>query len=316
MQSVYGHVVESLDDKYLQIVEKANAVSSETAGVPGSVLVDFFPFLKHLGYKRYTAAVRELVRQLYDRPYEFVVENMMSGSALPSFTVSLLEQLSGEGGISTEDATDIKGAASTLYGAGEVTTTSVMLSFLLAMTVYPDAQKKAQQEIQHVVGTDRLPDFEDRDSLPYLECILKELYRWSCPVPLGIPHLATEDDEYRGYHIAEGTVVTANVWAMTRNEQVYPEPEIFRPERFDAAVSGLTNPRDLVFGFGRRTCPGQQFADANVWLAISNTLAVFDVCKAHDADGREITPAQAFTCGFASHPQPFVCEIIPRPPRV
>jgi len=160
-----------------------------------------------------------------------------------------------------------------------------------------------------------MPCSEDREALPYLECVQKELYRWACPVPLGVPHLATADDEYRGYHIAQGTIVTANIWSMTRNEKVYPDPETFRPERFDkisSASDELSNPRNLVFGFGRRICPGQQFADANIWLAMANILAAFDIRKASDADGNEITPIPEFTSGFSSRPEPFLCEILPR----
>ena len=56
-------------------------------------------------------------------------------------------------------------------------TTTVLASFLLAMIRYPDIHKKAQEEVDRVVGRQRLPDLDDRLSLPYVECILKEIYR-------------------------------------------------------------------------------------------------------------------------------------------
>lgn len=59
-----------------------------------------------------------------------------------------------------------------------------MCSFMLAMTLYPEAQKKAQAEIDRVVGKNRLPTFEDRRDLPYVECLIKELLRWSIVTPL------------------------------------------------------------------------------------------------------------------------------------
>ena len=64
-----------------------------------------------------------------------------------------------------------------------------MVVFLLAMVLYPDVLKKAQEEIDSVVGRDRMPTFEDQSSLPYLDALLKETFRWRVGVPLGIIHL-------------------------------------------------------------------------------------------------------------------------------
>lgn len=56
-------------------------------------------------------------------------------------------------------------------------TLAVMESFILAMVRNPEAFKKAQDEIDRVIGSDRLPTIDDRSSLPYLECVLKEVFR-------------------------------------------------------------------------------------------------------------------------------------------
>lgn len=111
-------------------------------------------------------------------------------------------------------------------------TSSVLQTFMLAMTLSPEAQKRGQEEIDRVIGNDRLPDFEDRESLPYVDAIYKEClryglaahsiwvglpehflpFRWNQPLPLGVPHLLTEDDTYNGYFLPAGTVVAANQW--------------------------------------------------------------------------------------------------------
>ena len=98
------------------------------------------------------------------------------------------------------------------------------------MGLYPEVQKKAQAEIDAVVGTDRLPDIEDRPSLPYINALIKELMRWNLVTPLGkpfyyvvlllviltcfegFPHMATNDDEYDGYYIPKGTIIFGNGW--------------------------------------------------------------------------------------------------------
>lgn len=72
------------------------------------------------------------------------------------------------------------------------------------MAVNSEIQKKAQAEIDSIVGTKRLPDFEDRPLMPYSEAIYREVLRWKSPSPVGIPHCASEDDVYEGYFIPKG----------------------------------------------------------------------------------------------------------------
>jgi cytochrome P450 len=95
--------------------------------------------------------------------------------------------------------------------------------------MYPEVQKRAQKEIDEVVGFGRLPDFNDRPQLVYLEALIMELLRWHQPAPfglsnfpwpdstrlihhVGIAHSASEDDVYEGYFIPKGTVVIGNIW--------------------------------------------------------------------------------------------------------
>jgi Cytochrome P450 len=104
-------------------------------------------------------------------------------------------------------------------------------TLFLAMALYPEVQKKAQAEIDAVVGPNRLPDFHDRPSLPYINAVVKEFSRWNLATPLGrpfviiiiivttiltssegIPHMSTIDDEYNGFYIPKGTVIIANAW--------------------------------------------------------------------------------------------------------
>ena len=93
-------------------------------------------------------------------------------------------------------------------------TTARLQATLLALSLYPKVQKKAQAELDAVVGPNRLPDFGDRDSLVYINAIVKEALRWFTIVPLGMPHRTLEDDEFRGYFIPAGTTVYGNVWCV------------------------------------------------------------------------------------------------------
>lgn len=127
-------------------------------------------------------------------------------------------------------------------------------ALFLAMAMHPEAQKKAQEELDAVVGPVRLPEFSDRDALPYTSAILKEVMRWHVIVPMGVLHQTMSDDEPAGFFIPAGTVINTNIWsvhlplaikkrsltqyspvpnrAMSRDSEDYPGPETFRPERF------------------------------------------------------------------------------------
>ena len=89
-----------------------------------------------------------------------------------------------------------------------------MGAFFLAIALYPEVQKKAQKELDAVVGTERLPDFSDRPSLPYINAIIKELLRWHPATPLGVPHQIIADDEYSGHLLPGGATVFVNIWCV------------------------------------------------------------------------------------------------------
>lgn len=91
-----------------------------------------------------------------------------------------------------------------LSTGGSETTSAALSSFFLVMTLYPDIQRKAQEEIDQVVGHERLPTFDDRQKLPFVECILREIYRWATPSNMGVTHRLMEDDVYEGYFIPAG----------------------------------------------------------------------------------------------------------------
>jgi len=106
---------------------------------------------------------------------------------------------------------------------------------------------------------------------------------------------------------------------LLHNETAYPEPHEFKPERF--LLSGALNPEvmdptELVFGFGRRICPGRHLAEASYWTVASSLIATFDISKALDADGKEINIPLEFTHGFVRHPKPFKCSIKARSPEI
>lgn len=89
-----------------------------------------------------------------------------------------------------------------------------MQAMFVAMSLYPEVQKKAQAELDNVVGPSRLPDFDDLESLTYIRAIIKESLRWHTVTPVGIPHRMVEDDFFRGYFVPAGSAIIANAWSV------------------------------------------------------------------------------------------------------
>ena len=80
------------------------------------------------------------------------------------------------------------------------------------MTLHPEAQRKAQDELDRVIRRDRLPTFADRPNLPYVDALVKEVLRWNPVAPLGLPHVTFSDDVFEGYHIPKDSILIANIW--------------------------------------------------------------------------------------------------------
>jgi len=202
-------------------------------------------------------------------------------------------------------------ASGTALIGGYDTTTVTLLTFIYLMTIHPEVQVKLQAELDNVIGRSRLPDFSDKENLPYANAVYKELIRWHPIAPLATPHQSTAEDEYKGMRIPKGSVMIGNIWAMIRDKDIYgQDAEAFRPERF--IESKLRDPGLIVFGFGRRICPGRYLAEDSLFIAMTSIMHLFKVGKAVDGNGVEITPQERWVTGLVVHLEPYVCSIAPR----
>ncbi|KAH6971284.1 cytochrome P450 [Ilyonectria destructans] len=167
---------------------------------------------------------RWAIRNLHDKPYEAVISSNEKGQSLIHSLLSQRNTQLGNGQTPELSVEDIKGAAGAVYAAGQDTTWSTLIVFVLNMILHPEVQEKGQKAVDEVVGRDRLPTFEDRPQLRYVDYIVQETLRW-CPVsPIGVPHRSLQDDIYEGYLIPAGSFVYANARAMTHDERTYQKP--------------------------------------------------------------------------------------------
>ncbi|KAG6861527.1 hypothetical protein C0995_015260 [Termitomyces sp. Mi166 len=294
---LYGHEVKSMKDPLVNLTFETIYLFSGSV-FPGTNIINVFPPLRHL--PRWTPVLKDvhdlcaknkvMLNRMQSIPFDSVKRHMAQDTAVQSWVSELLE----------------KNAAK-----GEEVVPEAVIKALGAST-FAGAQKRAQAEIDEVIGNKRLPTFEDRASLPYCEGLFRELFRWHGPAPLGVPHSTLEDDIYNGYLIPKGSIIIMNQWAMWRDERVYDLPNEFRPERFLNADGTVNNNFPPTFGFGRRACVGKSLADASIWIALVSMLSVFRITKAKDAAGNDIDVPENYGDGIVSQPLPFVCSITPR----
>ena len=258
------------------------------------------------GWKSTARQMAAQLQQTTEQPYAFVKQQMREGNHKTSFLSQAIE--------TDADSEHLhKWSASSMYLGGADTTVSSLMTFFLAMTMFPEVQKKAQEELDRVIGN-RLPTSADKGRLPYIDAVVSETHRWHPVAPMAIPHLSTAEDTIRGYRIPKGSLVMPNIWWFTHDPAVYHDPAEFRPERFldTPTHKAEPDPRAYTFGYGRRVCPGRYVADNALFLTIAQSLAVFKIEKFVGKDGKVVEPEFKYEPGVVTHPVPYQASITPR----
>lgn len=298
----YGQEVKSASSRYTSMAREANNATTN-GGIAGSSVVDVFPLARYFlpsflcGALKHARESREIIKTIHDVPWDDNMRDIEAGIAAPSFMKSHWERWvsNAKTGIRQEATPeDLKGATAAVFIAGGNSTWGTILSMMLYLTKYPELQHRVRDEIDVVVGPQRLPTFDDRPRLRYLEHFVQEVMR-SMPLnPLVIPHRSIRDDVYNGMFIPAGTVVFANTKAMASNPETYARPDEFDPDRYERGEPYPVG----NFGFGRRKCPGNHLATASVYIFLATMLAVFELEKVVDEHGKVLEPEAALTVGL------------------
>ncbi|KAI1335380.1 cytochrome P450 [Xylariaceae sp. FL0016] len=326
-QMTYGFRSHSLDDPKVKELFVNLHEFSKTMGTATSLLLDLFPPLRHLPdcvlpARKHAKKLHTIEKSFHRNNWMDVKQKLKNGTAKPSLCVDLIEAQDAEG-FSDDQAGYIAG---NLLEAGADTTAAQLVGFVQAMLLFPEAQRRAQAEIDAVCGDDRLPGMDDEDALPYTRAFVKECNRWMPTAILGIAHSVIRDDEYLGYTIPKDSTVVLNVWAIHMDPARYKDPSTFDPSRYlhdrttslESAQSRDPSQRDhFLFGAGRRICQGMHIADRSMFLAISRLLWAFDFRAPLDgSDGSEVLPDPArLIPGMLVQPEPFPARIEARSER-
>ncbi|KIW98747.1 uncharacterized protein Z519_00410 [Cladophialophora bantiana CBS 173.52] len=321
---VYGIRTPSIEAPWTQklneIVELWARINEFGATPP----VDLFPFLKWIperflgNWLTRSKVVHDEVHSLYGGLLKAVETRRAMTGSVYCIADRILDQ-SEKSGLTNHNVMLLAGV--TLKG-GSDTTASTLASFVQAMLAFPEVQKKAQAEIDAVVGETRIPVWSDYDSMPYVAAVVKETMRWRPTAPLGFPHALSEDEWVDGKLLPKGTVVFVNVWGLHHDETKFPDSDTFDPDHYKGRIalsSEYANSADYEnrdhygFGNGRRLCPGIHLADRNLWHAISKLLWAFNFEKKIDPQTGKLvaldtTVETGYREGLTMCPYEFPCK--------
>ncbi|KAL4762922.1 cytochrome P450 [Aspergillus foveolatus] len=287
--------------------------------------VDGITFLRHIPeflapWKRRAKEIRRDQRALYFRLYNATKERMAKGIRTGCFMEKLIDDQI-KNGLDDEHTTYLGGI---LMEAGSDTTSSTLLSFLLAVLENPGALKRAQDDVDRVVGTERSPTMNDLENLPYIEACMHEILRWRPVAAGGIPHMLTQTDTYKDYNFPAGTIFFANTWAIHHDETEYSNPAIFNPDRWldgnkygtkdNNSTLDSTAQRKTSYGWGagRRICSGQKLAEASLKINIAKLVWAFDFERVKGEENVDVSVDTGYEGGFLVCPKKFPIRITPR----
>ncbi|GJW54465.1 flavonoid 3'-hydroxylase [Tanacetum coccineum] len=266
-------------------------------------LGDFIPALDRFDLQGITKKLKKLhVR--FDSFLSKIVEEHKTGHGglghtdLLSTLISFKDDADIEGGKLTD--TEIKALLLNLFTAGTDTSSSTVEWAIAELIRHPQILKQAREEIDSVVGQDRLVTELDLSQLTYLQALVKEVFRLHPSTPLSLPRISSESCEVDGYYIPKGSTLLVNVWAIARDPKMWADPLEFRPSRFlpggekpTADVKG--NDFEVIpFGAGRRICAGMSLGLRMVQLLIATLIQTFDWELANGLEPEKLNMEEAY----------------------
>ncbi|RBR24524.1 uncharacterized protein FIESC28_02720 [Fusarium coffeatum] len=282
----YGFRVPTVDDPLFHRIMETQAKATHVAANPG--LPDIFPFLRHL--PAFISPWHKAADKIFQEQKEVYLYLLELGDKSLGWNATK-QARAAAAKYSKEPVPDIDLAynlATSVQGGMETSPRALLWLFAAAVAANKDFIKRAQAELDAVIGRDRLPRFSDRSSLAYIDAIVAELMRWRPVSPGGIPRRADEQDDYQGIKIVKNATVVANAWSIGRDAAAFDptlgDLEEFVPERWldgDQMKTSLPIP---VFGQGRRSCQGKRVALDGGFANVAAMIWAFDFEMMEEVD--------------------------------
>nr|XP_043607497.1 flavonoid 3'-monooxygenase-like [Erigeron canadensis] len=297
---VFADGIEGVDpkaDEFKDMVDELMVLAGEF------YIGDYIPALDRLDFQGITKKMK-ILHARFDKFLSMIldehkIENDASRVDLLTTLISLMNgDDDGEEGKLSD--IEIKALLLNLFTAGTDPPASTVEWAMAELIRQPKILKEAREELDKVVGQDRLVTELDLNRLTFLQAIVKETLRLHPTTPLSLPRLALESCEVNGYHIPKGSTLLVNVWAIARDPKMWANPLEFRPSRFlpggekpEADVKG--NDFEIIpFGSGRRMCAGMRLGMRMVQLLIATLIQTFDWELASGLEPEKLNMEESF----------------------
>ncbi|KPJ01783.1 Cytochrome P450 18a1 [Papilio xuthus] len=203
----------------------------------------------------------------------------------------------------------IKQILSDLFSAGMETIKSSLLWMIVFMLRNPEVKRRVQEELDSVIGSDRILTVEDMPDLIYTESTILETLRMSSIVPLATTHSPTKDVNLNGYKIPAGSQVVPLINCVHMDPKLWEEPSKFNPSRFIDEAGRIKRPEFFMpFGVGRRMCLGDVLARMEMFMFFATIMHQFDI----QMEAGAAPPSLEGTVGATISPQSFRVRFMPR----
>ncbi|XP_073454688.1 cytochrome P450 2G1-like isoform X2 [Aquarana catesbeiana] len=197
-----------------------------------------------------------------------------------------------------------------LFVAATETLSISLQHTLLSLLVYPEIEDKLHEEIDRVIGRDRMVNMEDKFNMPYTQAVIHEVQRFCDIVPFNVPHMVTKDTMFRGYHIPKGTDVYTLLCIVHRDSTQFSTPYKFNPNHFlDENGQFKKNEAFMAFSVGKRSCPGEGVARMELFIFLTTILQNFKLTSQIKFSEADVAPKLK---GFLNVPIKYELSFIPR----
>ncbi|KAF2974904.1 hypothetical protein EK904_014437 [Melospiza melodia maxima] len=297
------------DPRFVRLVTMTNE-NMRLAGKPLVTMYNIFPYLGFL-----LRANKALLRNR-DEFHDFVrvtfveyLKNLDKNdqrSFIDAFLVKQQEEKSTTNGYFHNG--NLLSLVSNLFTAGvETISTTLNWGFLL-MLKYPEIQKKVQDEIEQVIGSNP-PRIEHRAQMPYTDAVIHEIQRFANILPLDLPHETAADVTLQGYFIPKGTYIIPLLTSVLKDESQWEKPDMFYPEHFlDANGKFVKKDAFIPFSAGRRICAGETLAKMELFLFFTSLLQRFNFLPPPGVSNSDLDLSPAIS--FNVIPKPYkMCAV-------
>ncbi|XP_056394025.1 cytochrome P450 2G1-like [Hyla sarda] len=309
---IFGDRFEYKDERFsklLGFVNESFTLASSTWGQLHSLLPTF---MNHIPgpHQRIAQLAEETAEFIHER-VKASVETLDSSSPrhfIDSFLIKIEEEKNNP---NTEfNLRNLLVTTQNLLIAGIETVSTTFRYGLLILIKYTEIQAKLHDEIDQVIGRDRVPNFDDRWQMHYTQAVIHEIQRFCDIAPLNVPHMVPRDVQFRGYQIPKGTEIYPLLCTVHRDPKYFSSPWTFNPNHFLDENGGFKkNDAMMAFSAGRRSCPGESLARMELFIFLTTILQNFRLTSPTEFTDTDISPKMK---GFQNAPIYYELSFIPR----